>query len=238
MHVYYFEPQCIVIFMKAMVQYKAQATDLRRKGQSYKDILQVVPVAKSTLSSWLQHMPLTQSEKIALKDRRSANISRGRIKAAAALRERRINRERRIQDEAVYEYSRHKQDWMFRVGVALYWAEGSKRHGGFSFVNSDPDMMLFMVHWIERFLRVPVEQIKARLYIHKPYAQENCEHFWSVRLGIPTQSFQKTIYKPTGLLIKKRPNYKGCLRIVVDKKNLRLKMLFWQNMMIDEYRQR
>lgn len=224
--------------MRALVKEKETTLLLRRRGYSYRDILKTVPVAKSTLSEWLKNLPLTRFEKTALKRRKNANISRGRIRAAAALSARRLEREHVTREEATREYREYVNEPLFKVGVALYWAEGTKRHGGFSFTNSDPDMLALMVAWIERFLRIPRVNLKTRLYIHKPYAHENHEQYWAKRLNIPARNFRKTIYKPTGLLIKKRPNYKGCLKLIVDKVSLRLKMLFWQNMLIEEYRKR
>lgn len=224
--------------MRALVREKETAVLLRKRGCSYRDILKSVPVAKSTLSEWLKDTPLTHTEKLALKERRNANITRGRARAAAALTALRLEREHDLLLEAASEYKRFASNPRFRIGIALYWAEGTKRHGGFAFTNSDSDMMRYMVSWIEGFLRLPRTGVKARLYIHKPYAHENLERYWSARLGVPMKNFRKTIYKPTGLLIKKRPEYKGCLKIVIDKVSLRLKMLFWQNLLIEEHRER
>ena len=224
--------------MRALVREKELAVSLRKRGYSYRDILKSVPVAKSTLSEWLKDAPLTRVEKTALKRRRDSNITRGRIRAAAALTALRLEREHALLVEARAEYGRFIADQWFRTGIALYWAEGTKRHGGFAFTNSDVDMMHYMVTWIKKFLHLPRVEMKARLYIHKPYAHENLERYWSARLGIPMKNFRKTIYKPTSLLIKKRPEYKGCLKIFADKVSLRLKMLFWQNMLIEEHRER
>lgn len=224
--------------MRTLFREKELATALRKRGYSYREILERVPIAKSTLSLWIQDLPLTRSEKQVLKDRKDTNISRGRIKAAATLRQRRLERERVVWKEAAVEFEQFHTDPFFQLGVALYWAEGSKRSSGFAFTNSDQDMIALMVTWIERFLGLKRSFLKARLYIHKPYAHEDCELSWQKRIGISAGNFQRTIYKPTGLLIKKRPGYKGCLRINIDKKTFLVRMLFWQSMLIDEYRKR
>jgi transposase len=49
--------------MKSKVREKEKAIELRRQGYSYKDILAQVPVAKSSISLWLQNLPLTAEEK-------------------------------------------------------------------------------------------------------------------------------------------------------------------------------
>ena len=126
--------------------------------------------------------------------------------------------------------------FLFLVGVALYWAEGAKRSNSFQFMNSDPEMIQTFVLWLESILGIDRKSVNYRLFIHKLYAHENCEKFWSDFLGVSLKNFKKTIYKPTSKLIKKRPSYKGCLRVEVTKSSkLLLKMKVWQNMLAREY---
>lgn len=222
--------------MKSKVQEKEKAMELRRSGYSYNDILKEVHVAKSSLSLWLKDLPLTSLEKEYLRKRKDKNISRGRIKVAAILREKRLKREDAVCKEAVEEYARYKKDELFKIGVALYWAEGAKRNSYFAFSNSDYRMMRVMLCWIENVFCVNRENLHAYLYIHKPYAHERCEDFWSEKLNIPLTCFRKTTYKPTNKLVKKRPQYKGCLRIVIPKSTYLLKKIkVWQNMLAKEY---
>ncbi len=222
--------------MKILVQEKEKAIILRRKGLSYGDILKEIPVAKSTLSSWLKDLPLTKNEKIFLKHRRRDNISRGRVKSATSLRLKRLEREKILYSEALRDFNNYISDPFFQVGVCLYWSEGSKRDKYFSFCNSDPEMVVMFKNWVLRFLSVSDKDLSARLYIHKPYIHENCELFWSEIIKIPISQFGRTIIKPSSSVVKKRPNYKGCLRLTLrnSKKHL-LKTIFWKNMLIEYY---
>ncbi|MEX0918327.1 MAG: hypothetical protein WDZ93_04190 [Candidatus Paceibacterota bacterium] len=222
--------------MRALVQEREKAIALRKQGYSYKEILAEVPVAKSTLSLWLGDLPLTKNEKLVLKDRKNANITHGRIKAASELRKRRLEREASWLEEARETFFTHKLDPLFHTGVALYWAEGSKRVNQWSFMNSDEEMILVMVKWLHRYGKINTNELFFRLYVHKPYAHENCEEWWAKKIGVRTNQFLKTVYKPTTLGVKKRPNYKGCLRIEVRKsKGLLCKMRFWQNILVEHY---
>jgi len=224
------------MYMRALVQEKERAILLRKKGYSYRDILREIPVSKSSISMWLQELPLTKQEKTCLKSRLDSNISRGRIKAAAALHNLRLQRDSVLLQEARKEFGKNIRDSFFHTGVALYWAEGSKRTSGFSFANSDEEMISLMLSWIEKFFGVRRSAIKVRLYTHKPFAHERPEEWWSKEIGVPLSNFQKTIYKPTGLLVKKRPNYKGCLRIELGSTTRLRKMQFWQRMLVEHYR--
>ena len=217
--------------MQALVQEKQRVIELRKKGYSYRDIMQEVDAAKSSISLWLQNLPLTRDEKKHLKLRKDHNISRGKIRAGAALHQRRLERDKVLLAETRVEFEKNIRDPFYFVGIALYWAEGTKRSGSFAFTNSDSDMVNVMLTWIEKFWNIPRTAINMRLYSHKPYAHEGCEEKWAKELSVPLSNFLKTIYKPTGLLIKKRPNYKGCLRVELGKVTNLRKMLFLQNML-------
>lgn len=222
--------------MRLLVREKEIAITLRKKGLSYRDILREISVAKSTLSVWLKDLPVTKEEKKSLRKRKDSNISQGKIKAAAALRRKRLERERAIFLKSKEEFVEFVREPLFHTGVALYWAEGSKRSQLFRFSNSDPAMMTVMLDWIERFLYRKRYEIFVRLYTHRPFMNDRAEEYWSREINIPLKNFKKTIYKPTGLLVKKRPNYRGCLRLELPRgKAALVKILFWKRMLIDYY---
>ncbi len=220
--------------MKSLVQEKTKAIELRKKGLSYRDILKSVPVAKSSLSLWLKDLPLTKQEKYSLKKRKDNNISRGRIKAAGVLSQKRLDREAIWLEEARCLFQQYQQSPLFQIGIALYWAEGAKRSNQWSFINSDEEMNSVVLLWLENFVGLERRELRYRLYVHKLYAHENCELWWQKKMNIPSSSFSCTVYKPSGRGIKKRPQYKGCLRIEVPKsKELLMKMKFWQAMLVE-----
>ena len=223
---------CLLHIMNKKVQEKKKAIEMRKKGCSYKDILQEVDVAKSTLSNWLKNFPLTDDEKSVLKKRRDANISWGRIRAASVLRNNRLKREQKELCIAKDIFELHRNDPFFTTGIALYWAEGGKRSGDFRFTNSDEDMIYLMVLWINKYLNVPKEEIKCRLYLHAPYVHENLEQYWSSKIGISLHNFGKSIHKPPGLGIKKRPNYKGCLVLRLRGVYLLWRMKFFKELLV------
>lgn len=222
--------------MKTLVQEKDLAMKLRRGGRSYREILQFVHVSKSSLSAWLKDMPLTDKEKHFLKSRQVANNDKGRIRASSANHGRREERDKILFEEARREFKEFEKEPLFLIGIALYWAEGAKRNSYFSFTNSDPDMAILMTKWIQLFLKAPLQSVQARLFTHKPFAHENQEGFWAMKTGIPSQNFKKTIYKKHQSLVKKRPEYKGCLRIDLYEVKYLRKVMFWQQMLIEHSR--
>lgn len=220
--------------MKALVQEKEKAIALRKSGYSYKEILKQVPVAKSSLSFWLKDLPLTRDEKTLLKKRIDSNISKGRIRAGSALHQNKVDRDKVLFVEAQSFFKQNKDNVLFHTGIALYWAEGAKRNEGFLFTNSDVDMVRTMLSWIEAFTEYSRSELGFRLYIHHPFARDNWEIWWQKQLGVRIEQFKKTVIKPSGLGVKKRPNYKGCIRIEVPRSTgLLTKMKFWTNMLIE-----
>ena len=224
--------------MKSKVLEKEKAVTMRRKGLSYKDILAELKVSKSSLSLWLKDLPLTEDEKRYLKSRRDTNISHGRIKAASSFRQMRLEREKVIFKEAKQEFVQFSSDPLFHVGVALYWAEGAKRSNSFAFTNSDEEMIRVMLSWVESFFKIVREEIGVRLYTHKPFADEKQEEYWAKAINVPLLNFRRTVYKKSASLSKKRPGYKGCLRIQLGKTVHFKKIQFWQQMLIECYRKR
>lgn len=225
--------------MRSRINEKQRAILLRREGLSYKEISAKLGVAKSSLSVWLQNIPFSEEEKRALRNRKDANISRGLMRAAATHTRNRLQRETLYFAEAKGEFKRFLHEILFHIGIALYWAEGTKRSNQFLFMNSDEEMIVLMLKWLELYAESDRSLLRYRLYIHKPYAHEDLEEIWAKKMCVTTAQFGKTIYKPTALGIKRRPSYKGCMRIEVPKsKKLLCKMRFWQSLQVEHFLKR
>lgn len=218
--------------MKSNVQNKARAIQLRMQGFSYSEIMKEVPVAKGTLSGWLKRLELTTEQEKVLYEKISIRQGVGRAKGAEVNRSRRLARDIVIKDRAYDSYNQHSGRVDFIMGLCLYWAEGSKRDGIFSFINSDAEMIVLMYQWMQKYLQVPKESIRIRLFIHDCYKEENLEAFWAQQLDIDSNQFQKTIYKPTVHQIKKNPTYKGCLRMYVNGIHHLHTVLAWKESMV------
>lgn len=72
--------------MTTKIDIRNQAMELRKKGMSYKEILELlsVPIAKSTLSKWFSKMHLTTAEKKVLEVRFSVGREKSRYNATLA----------------------------------------------------------------------------------------------------------------------------------------------------------
>lgn len=221
--------------MKPRLETKYEAIKLRKEGKTYREIMDILPVSKSNLSNWLKYVSYTQEEILAIENKIKQNSISGRLRASFTNRKRRISREDIAYKKAEKIFEKYKENQLFTIGIALYWAEGSKRTGQFQFINSDPEMIKFMIFWLQKFMDGEKEEIKCRLYMHKIYSYENCEEHWAGIIGINAINFQSTTYKKNTHRVKKNPNYKGCLRISFGRiEELRMMKAF-QKLLIGYY---
>lgn len=113
------------------------------------------------------------------------------------------------------------------MGAALYWGEGSKGNK-LQVTNSDPVLILFVVHWIEKVFGIPPQQLKAKLNIYPQQNELLIKRFWSALTGIPTKNFWKSYVKPFNKGYKKNNLYYGTIRIEVPKSsNMRHRIFGW-----------
>src|SRR3989338_11284613 len=205
--------------MKSRLEDKYKAIELRRKGFTYKDIMKEIRVSKSLLSGWFRFLKLSQEEEDQLNYRAQANRDNGNSRAAISNRKKRIIREETAFKEAGEIFENFKNDPQFILGIGLYWAEGSKRTSAFQFINSDLEIIRFMISWIRKYLLISEDRISLRIFTHEDFRLEKYEDFWKNELGLISEQLKKTCYKPNTRhgIFKKNPYYKGCARIEISK---------------------
>jgi hypothetical protein len=219
--------------MKSRLEDKQKAIKLRKDGFSYKEIMSQIEVGKGTLSGWMRNLELNTEQIKKIYQNSESKKEKGRMKASLTNRTKKLQRINIAKEDAHKSFEIHKRDIFFIAGLCLYWAEGSKRNSCYSFINSDPDMVRFMVFWTQKYLNVDKNLFKIRLFIHLPYKEEQLEKYWGRVLKINENHFQKTIYKPTTHLIKKNPSYKGCLRFYINGVSYLRKVIAWQDLLVN-----
>ena len=203
---------------------KLKAIELRKKGLSYGEIKKEVNVAKSTLSHWLKTIPLTSEQKQRLYQKGVLAMARG----AQSQRERRIREINKILQEAGKEIQSPLPFETYKlIGAFLYWSEGSKTDG-FSFSNSDPHFILFMVKWLGEVFEISPKNLKAWLNIYSQQNDLDLKRFWSQLTGIPLENFGKSFIKPPNKGFKKNNLYYGTIKVKVPRgTDLRYRVFGW-----------
>jgi len=232
------------------VQVKNMAILLRNSGLSYSEIIKEIKVPKSTLSYWLKNIPLDDRGRALLQSRLVEKQKRGRFSTSIALRARKVFKEKVAFDAAEKEFNvfckedKENNYSFFTTGIALYWSSGGKKGNHFQFVSSDPDMMLFMIKWVEKYVKVPKRDIRFRICIKEAYMAQNLDNFWSRTLLIPKESLkisiQKVIYSNINHISQskttKNPYYKGSCMMTISGVAILRKILAWQNLLIKYYK--
>lgn len=194
------------------------AIKLRAQGFSYSEIEKRVNVSRSSLSLWLRDIPLSMEHKERLFKKQLAQHER----AWYLIRQRRIEKTNQIKKTAAEEVGKISDRELWLLGIALYWAEGTKEKEHSvaeqtTFSNSDPEMIKVFLMWTQRCLGLTYNDIVFSLYIHenaKPRLRVVVD-FWADIANIRTSSLYIYFKKHTVNPYRKNQGdrYMGVLRI-------------------------
>ncbi|MBI4009537.1 hypothetical protein HY357_04845 [Candidatus Roizmanbacteria bacterium] len=213
---------------------KEKAINLRKKGNTYSEILKIIPVAKSTLSDWLHSVGLSKKQKQRITAKKLEAIKRGGL----ARRNQRLKITNEIVTSAKDEIKNISERELWLIGSMLYWAEGAKektyRSGsGVIFSNSDPKMVKLFILWLNKCLKISDEKITFEIYIHRNYAEKinQVVKFWAYITEYSRSKFGKIYYKKHKLHSLRRNqgnNYHGLLRVRIKAStNINRKITGW-----------
>lgn len=204
-------------------QKRKESVSLRKKGFSYGEIRKKVGIPKSTLSYWLKDVALKEADKKRLYTNKLKKLIDGQY----SQKSRRIKESDRIIKLAQDQVSYLSDETIKMMGVALYWAEGTKG-GLFEITNSDPMLVLFMVRWIKKVFDIDSRFLKARLNIYSAQDDGKIKNFWSRLCGIPLVNFTKSFIKPINKNYESKNLYYGTIKITIPKStDLKLKVYGW-----------
>ena len=202
---------------------KKKAIKLRKKGQTYSEILTQVPVAKSTLSLWLRDVGLAKRQKQRITRKKLASARRG----GERKRQIRIERTAKIYNAAKKDIGLLNNRDLFLLGIALYWAEGAKEkkhrtNTRLRFGNSDIRMIQLYLKWLLDIVLVDPSDITFALYIHENHRhrEQKVKKYWSIKTAFPLSTFVYTYYKKHNPKTQRKntgKEYYGLLDITVRK---------------------
>lgn len=178
--------------MKSVEREKAIELRLTHK-LGYKAIAEQVKVSKSTLSRWLEDIPLSAERTLEL---RRAGWSKGeasRERFRETMRAKRDKREQEIYLAQKKKFSSITSNTLYVAGLMLYAAEGDKKaKADIAFTNTDHVMVLFFARWIVRFLGFPKEKLRIQLHLYESMDVHAEERFWLRQLGMSKKQLWKS----------------------------------------------
>ncbi len=205
------------------------ARKLRRAGHSMREIAGQINCAKSSISRWLQDIPLRPQQI----ERLNSNQDRGRAKAANHPNSPKMVWAK-IRNETMQMASRElplrcSMEMLKISGACLYWAEGYRASFNMvNFSNSDPSMIRFMMAFFRRVCRVPPAKFRGVVHIH-PHLNSNAAcKYWSQISGIPLNQFHRTQFAISRSSRQKRDSLpRGTFRIVISDTHLQCRIRGW-----------
>lgn len=209
--------------MKQKIKEKFIAQKLREKEMSDGEIQKYISISRSTLSYWLRNLALSNEAKKILRDK-----EKSRYFSSKAIREKGVEKTRRILNKSVKEVERLQDNPLFIVGLMLYWAEGDKLNENVKFSNSDPLMIKLMMMWFREICMVPEKKFRIQLHTHTLHITKDVEKYWVGITKIPRSQFNKTCVKPTSLRYRKNKLYYGTCSIRISDKDLFRKIMGWK----------
>lgn len=172
---------------------RRRAIELRMQGKSYSQIRDEVGAGKGVLSYWLKNYPLTEEQKTRLYDKRDIWVEKFR----ESMRRKREANLKLIYDRQKKYWGRFTQRDLMIMGVGLYWGEGQKGGSSVSVCNTDPDVILLCLFWLETCFGINRNDKRLRIYLHL-YSDMKVEEsviYWRDILGVSRDQFTKPYIK-------------------------------------------
>jgi hypothetical protein len=167
--------------------------ELRRLGLSYGEIMELIPVKKSTLATWCRDVKLDDEQIDAMKERRPST-KQGTPRNTQRKRHREVDL---IEAQATLEAEHLVQDPFWVAGVSMYWGEGSKTQRRLSMANADPAALRMFKHWSTRYLP-PDLGWRAKLNLHASNDEVAARLWWAEQIDVDIEDFTKSYIKPNG----------------------------------------
>lgn len=179
---------------------KSRALKLRRSGHSYKEIADILKVSKSTAYLWTRKIKLSKTAQARIEEKIKEALRKGLIAYNEIYGKIRSQEAAKIREgykkQAFQEISKEIRKLSFRnlklIGLALYWAEGSKKsRNNIDFSNSDPFIIRIIMRFFREICGVPDERIKATIHLYPQINPKKATLFWSKIAGLSPVQFTK-----------------------------------------------
>ena len=193
---------------------------MRKKGFSYSEIEHRLYVPKSTLSSWLKGVMLTDSQVKRLKEKRfavaRANSEKRILKTSETIEAIKISSARDIRKISKREL------WL--MGIILYWRErilSDDVRKGVRFTSSDAYLIRFFLKWLKDIGGLQDDEIGFDIFIpeNKKESADTFVAHWATVTGFPEDHFSHIYFQKVKRKRSKRKTVKkaqsGLLRIRV-----------------------
>lgn len=182
---------------------KVKAIELRSEGESIAGIAKILNVAKSSVSSWVRDVSLTEEQIKKLQERNP--VINNQLSGARARKEKARALRLLYQEEG--RLKAREGNLLHQAGCMLYWGEGAKARTSLRFSNSDLNMVKFFIKFLLEACGVQKEQIKISIHCYKNHIPvSDIEKYWLSNLDLKEDSLLKTMVDNISKSSKKKRN--------------------------------
>jgi hypothetical protein len=167
--------------------------DLRRLGLSYGEIMDLIPVKKSTLATWCREVRLSDEQYAAIKERTYGS----RVGIPVDTNWKRRDTINGIRRDAMTQAIVLVYEPLWTAGTALYWGEGYKTQSTLGMANAEPAALRLFMNWT-RCYHSEAAEFRARLNVHANNDEPRARQWWERKLGLGPEDFTRSFVKPDG----------------------------------------
>lgn len=169
-----------------------EATRLRKRGFTYREIAEVVGVSKSTVSAWFSR----ETWSVEITKQNAERSARENSKRISLLNKARANQLKKmytaVARSAETEYTHYKKDPLFIAGLSLYMIRGDMLHTqNIRFTSSHIEAHRILRDFLATYLGVSREKMRFWLLLYPPHDPLQCTRVWSKELAVPISQFGK-----------------------------------------------
>ncbi len=174
---------------------KKQATKLRKRGRSLKEISKLLNISKSTAGKWCADIKISERGIVRLNKIIEKGNYFGRIKGSQMQRDKKNQIINDFEKIAEKELSNISERDLLMIGLGLHLGEGNKGGNGFQFTNSNPKIINAIIKWLKQF-NFEKDQLYCNIIINSYYknSETDIKKEWIKITKISEKNFKKTIF--------------------------------------------
>lgn len=204
---------------------KETAVEMRRSGNSLRDISLSLSIPKSTLSGWFKDVKLSKKHQKALQKRYADALIKARSLSTIVHRAQKAERVIKAEasaDEVIQSINLDNNTIETALAL-LYLGEGFKKSYKTGMGNSDPKILRFFLWAMLSIYKLDVNKIRFDLHLRADQNEIELKKYWSKELRVPLDRFLYIVKDQRTMGRKTYSNYKGvcvidCGNVAIQRK--------------------
>ena len=190
---------------------KNEALKLRKDGYSIRQISETLGVSKSSASTWVRDVKISNKGK----ERLRATRLEGQRKSQVAIAQITKQKAKKAEQYAtnVLQNNGDTIESKSLLCAMIYWCEGNKSLADcVFFTNSDPRLIYTFLSLLRSIYALDETKFRVCMHLHAYHRADIQRKFWSKVTKIPEKQFIKP-YQKKNTTKRKREGYQGCVQI-------------------------